>query len=129
MVHRILEAFSRRELEAPTKSLTWKEADALVRTLPPKTNLVIPKTQLAPKPRLQKTPWGRGRGALCQYRDGRARHSLHVKEFEAHWVLHIDGWNPLRHVIRHLAVDRGFKEFLHVLDVLAPSEPAALPAE
>ena len=127
-MERILDAFSGREIEPPAKILTWEEADRLVRTLPPKTNLVIPKSHLESEPLLRATQWGRGRGALRQYRDARGHQSLHVKEFDRHWVLHIDMWNPLVHTLRHLAVDRGFKTFLHLLDVLAPARPAATPA-
>jgi hypothetical protein len=116
--------------------LTWSRVESIARSLEPKTNLVVPKTVLADAPPYQRSPLGRLRGALRQFRCNRALENLHIKEFEGHWVVHVDRYNPHRHVMRHLAIDHGFRTFLHVAQLLIPptwaealdAGPAAAPA-
>lgn len=104
-------------LDHPT--LTWDDVERHVRQLPAKTNLVVPKAALGSSPPHGISGRGRKRGALRQFRDGRAHATLHIKEYEAHWVVHVDSWNPHRHLWRHLLVDRGFSQFLDIRGLLA----------
>lgn len=108
----------------------WKHVERLVLDhLPEKTNLVIPKSSLSSPPPHRRSRMGRGRGALRQYRDNRPQKSLHIKEYEDHWVVHADTWNPKSHPLRHLWVDHGYSEFLHLAHLVPLSLPAAAPAD
>ena len=112
--------------------LTWAQAEDLARRLPPRTNLVIPKSSLAETCPHASSRRGRKYGARGQFRCHRAQANLHIKEFDGHWVMHIDDWNPHHHVVRHLMVDRGYDQFLHLLDVrtwLPAVAPAATAAD
>lgn len=122
---RILEAFHEDpRLSAQGAPIRWSEAAALARALPPRTNLVVPKSRLLDPIPYARSRRGRGYGALRQFRCDAPRANLHIKEFENHWVMHVDGWNPHHHVWRHLATDRGFKQFFH----LGHLEPQPVPA-
>lgn len=99
--------------------LEWAEVEALARQLPAKSNLVVPKRVLSADPPHPSTRMGRSRGALRQFRCVNRRGNLHIKEFERHWIVHVDTWNPLRHPFRHLMVDHGFSKFLHLHEFLA----------
>ncbi len=106
----------------------WKHVEELVLNhLPEKTNLVIPKSSLSARPPFRSSRLGRSRGALKQFRDERAHRSLHIKEFEDHWVVHADVWNPKHHPVRHLWVDHGYSEFLHLVHLLPLMAPAPEP--
>jgi hypothetical protein len=106
----------------------WQHVERLVlEHLPAKTNLVIPKSSLSARPPHRSSRMGRSRGALKQFRDERAHRSLHIKEYEDHWVVHADVWNPKRHPIRHLWVDHGYSEFLHLAHLVPMPAPAASP--
>jgi len=108
--------------------LDWVEVERLARRLPKKANLVVPKGLLSAAPPFGRTRLGRKRGALRQFRCLNRRGNLHVKEFERHWVVHVDAWNPLRHPLRHLLVDHGYSTFLHLHEFLeAIAEPAPTP--
>lgn len=109
-----------------TRPVDWTEVERLARRLPGKTNLVVPKGLLASPPPYVRTRLGRPRGALRQFRCHSRRGNLHVKEFDRHWIVHVDTWNPLWHPVRHLIVDHGFSTFLHLhefLDRLAEPKP------
>lgn len=122
MARRILARFVSLENAASASGpLSWDEAEALARKLQPKTNLVVPKARLAEEPPYNRSGLGRSRGALRQFRCHRPQYNLHIKEFEQHWVLHVDRWNPHLHALRHILVDRGFKEFLHIAELSLPS--------
>lgn len=108
--------------------LDWIEVERLARRLPPKANLVVPKGVLTSSPPFSRTRLGRSRGALRQYRCLNRRGNLHVKEFERHWIVHVDTWNPLRHPVRHLMVDHGYSTFFHLHEFLAAlAEPKPVP--
>ena len=127
MANRILARFLPLEKRAPSGGkLTWSEAEQLARKLTAKTNLVVPKARLEEAPPYKRSLLGRSRGALRQYRCHRPQYNLHIKEFESHWVLHVDRWNPHLHAVRHILVDRGFKQFLHIAELAGPT-PAATP--
>lgn len=124
MVKKILQRLEEEAAIRPNQVITtWQEADRLVRTLPARVNLVIPKSSLRAGPPFKRSFYGRGRGAKRQYRDANPTASLHVKEFDAHWIIHVDDWNPHHHVVRHLMIDRGYNQFLH-LHLLPPSAAA-----
>src|SRR5687768_11846088 len=107
----------------------WNHVERLVlEHLPEKTNLVIPKSSLSARPPHRRSRMGRGRGALQQFRDERAHRSLHIKEYEDHWVVHADVWNPKHHPIRHLWVDHGYSEFLHLATLVPAVAPVPAPA-
>ncbi len=106
--------------------LTWKQAESWTRRLPEKTNLVVPRTHLPDETPYRKSALGRRRGALRQYRCHQAKGNLHIKEFEDHWVMHVDAYNPHTNMVQHLAVDRGFKTFLHLVDVLMHHEEGSV---
>src|SRR5688572_4638153 len=107
--------------------VTWEQVENLTRSLEPKTNLVVPKALLGEAPPHQQSRLGRRRGADRQYRCHRGHLNLHIKEFDTHWVVHVDRWNPHLHVVRHLLVDRGFRTFLHIAQLFDPT-PAPTPA-
>jgi len=111
-----------------SRAVDWPEVERLARRLPRKANLVVPKGVLAAPPPYSRSRLGRPRGALRQYRCLNFRGNLHVKEFERHWVVHVDSWNPLRHPVKHLLVDHGYKTFLHLHEFLeALAEPSPVP--
>ena len=95
--------------------LGWKGIEEIVRAMPARHNLVIPKDWQSERPPHELSRLGRRRGALRQYRDARPTQSLHVKEYEDRWIVHVDLWNPHHHVVRHVAVDRGYTRFVHLL--------------
>lgn len=130
MVRRILKGFRRQDDAArPLGALDWETAERMVRRLPRKTNLVLPKTNLDLPPPYPRSRRGRSRGALRQFRDQRRRYSLHVKEFARHWVLHLDRYNPHAHPLRHLAMDWGYSRFIHLLQLLdEPGRQRPVPA-
>ncbi|HLE46685.1 MAG TPA: hypothetical protein VI818_00175 [Candidatus Thermoplasmatota archaeon] len=112
----------------PTQ-LGWPEIEAIVRELPARHNLVIPKS-VTPEPPPHKTsPFGRKRGALRQFRDARPRDTLHIKEFPDRWIVHVDLWNPHHHMVRHIAIDRGYTRFIHLLHWLEHGPAAATMAQ
>jgi hypothetical protein len=98
---------------------SWTLVRELLEQLPAKMNLVIPKGSLTEAPPMRQSALGRKRGAIRQFRDARPSRSIHVKEYAGHWVCHLDAWNPHEHVVRHLMVDRGYSNFLHLFQ-LAP---------
>jgi hypothetical protein len=98
--------------------MNWSEVERMTRSLEPKTNLVVPKSVLPDAPPYKRSGLGRSRGADRQYRCHRGHFNLHIKEFLTHWVVHVDRYNPHRHVLRHLFVDHGFRAFLHVAQIL-----------
>lgn len=107
--------------------ITWATVDALVRRLPAKTNLVVSKNLLARAPPHKRTRMGRSRGALAQYRCRNATGNLHVKEFDRHWVVHVDAFHPRYHPVRHLLVDHGYNRFLHFHEVFGALARAPMP--
>lgn len=114
------------------RKMTWNEVETVTRSLRPKTNLVVPKILLRDEPPYKPSRLGRRRGAQRQYRCHRGSGNLHVKEFDGHWVVHVDAWNPHLHVVRHLLVDRGFRTFLHVAEVFmgpAAAQPVPVPVD
>ena len=119
MVHHILRSFQHLDTapHVPSK-LKWEEVEQMTRGLLPKTNLVVPKSALPEAPPYQESRLGRKRGAQRQYRCHRGHFNLHIKEFESHWVVHVDRYNPRLHVVRHLMVDHGFRAFLHIAQIL-----------
>ncbi|HLE47330.1 MAG TPA: hypothetical protein VI818_03455 [Candidatus Thermoplasmatota archaeon] len=122
MAKSFLSRFLHLEREAPAADpMSWNHAEALARKLAPKSNLVVPKARLSDAPPYPRSRLGRSRGALRQFRCHRSEYNLHIKEFEDHWVIHVDRWNPHLHAVRHILVDRGFKEFLHIAQLSAPS--------
>lgn len=131
MVRTILKGFRRHDAAArPLGALDWETVERMVRRLPRKTSLVLPKANLGVPPPYPRSRRGRPRGALRQFRDQRRRHSLHVKEFARHWVLHLDRFNPHAYPLRHLAVDWGYRRFVHLLQLLdGPSRPQPVEAE
>lgn len=48
---------------------------------------------------------GISKGAIRQYRDEKATYSLHVHEFEDHFLAHVDTFNPEYHPLAHGIVD------------------------
>jgi hypothetical protein len=98
--------------------LSWRQAESWTRVLPAKTNLIVPRENLDAAPPFDESWMGRRRGALRQYRCKRRFGNLHIKEFPDHWVMHIDSWNPHKAPVRHLAIDHGFKHFLHLWDLV-----------
>lgn len=121
-----LEAFP--EAQTGGRALSWVEIEGLARRLPAKTNLVVPKERVEPALPYARTRIGRPRGALRQFRCERARGNVHVKEYERHWVVHVDTYHPRHHPIRHILVDHGFVAMAHLDEffrVAAPT-PAAL---
>jgi len=93
----------------------WADIEEIVRDMPPRHNLVIPKSVTPEAPPHRTSPLGRKRGAIRQYRDHRPRDTLHIKEFPDRWIVHVDLWNPHHHMVRHLAIDRGYTRFIHLL--------------
>jgi hypothetical protein len=93
-------------------AVDWNHLARIARRLPPKTNLVVPKSLVPQRPPHRRTRLGRRRGAACQYRDRRARRNLHVKEYPDRWVVHVDAYNPHVHLVRHLLLDHGYNRFL-----------------
>ena len=80
-------------------------------------SLVVPKTHVEAPPPYAPSRRGRSRGAVRQYRSSNAFQNLHVKEFQGHWVLHVDTWNPHTNLMRHLMVDRGYKRYQHIDEI------------
>lgn len=107
--------------------LSWAQAEHWTRRLPAKTNLVVPRSHLPQDPPYGKSVLGRRRGASRQFRCARAKNNLHVKEFADHWVMHVDAWNPHTNMVQHLLLDHGFKQFLHVVDLLSQADEQPVP--
>lgn len=107
--------------------ISWTDVERLARSLPPRHNLVVPKSALAQKPPHRRTWLGRSRGALKQYRCDQADQNLHIKEYADRWVVHVDRWNPHKAPLRHLLTDRGFKFFVP-WELVRPM-PSPVPAE
>lgn len=105
--------------------MTWKQIEDIVRAMPARHNLVIPKASTPDAPPFRTSRLGRRRGALRQYRDDRPRHSLHIKEYADRWIVHTDDWNPHHHMVRHLAIDRGYTRFIHLPHWLEHGDRAA----
>lgn len=63
-------------------------------------NLVVPKS-VRPIIELQETFLGNKQGALRQFRHG----SLHIREYDTHYTVHMDRVSPLRNPLGHLLVD------------------------
>lgn len=97
-----------------TPRMTWNEIEHIVRAMPARHNLVVSKVSTPEPPPFTTSRLGRRRGALRQFRDDRASNSLHIKEYADRWIVHTDDWNPRHHVMRHLAVDRGYTRFIHL---------------
>ena len=95
--------------------MDWAQIESIVRDMPARHNLVIPKSVTPHAPPLRTSRLGRKRRAIRQFRDNRCRDSLHIKEYKDRWIVHVDLWNPHHHTIRHLAVDRGYTRFIHLL--------------
>lgn len=119
MVRDILQSFQHLDAapHVPSK-MTWTEVESMTRSLEPKTNLVVPKSVLPDAPPYKRSGLGRKRGAERQFRCHRGHFNLHIKEFDSHWVVHVDRYNPHLHVVRHLMVDHGFRAFLHIAQIL-----------
>ncbi len=115
------------------RRLNWTELEDLTRSLPRKTNLVIPKHAVAAPPPYRRSRLGRSRGAVRQYRDRLRHQTIHVKEYHDRFVLHVDSWNPHTNPFRHLFIDHGYKAFVHlahlahILDFVE-EQPTPVPA-
>lgn len=127
MAKKILAALEAEHSHIERAPLTWEDVERHVRALPAKTNLVIPKRAISGGPPHSESRRGRKRGALRQFRDDRASATLHIKEYDGHWVVHVDSWNPHKHLWRHLMVDRGYSRFMDVRG-LVPHLPEPVPA-
>lgn len=126
MAKKILAALDAEHAHLDHPKLTWEDVERQVRRLPAKTNLVVPKRALDAGPPHGLSARGRKRGALRQFRDERPHATLHIKEYEGHWVVHVDTWNPHKHLWRHLLVDRGYSRFLDIRGLgAAVAKPAA----
>ncbi len=112
-----------------TGRLDWGDVGELARSLPAKYNLVVPKTAVPEPPPYPTTRLGRPYGCQRQYRDGRARENLHIKEYDDRWVVHVDAFHPGKHVVRHLLVDRGYDRFVHLRQWMPHLVPPAVPAD
>jgi hypothetical protein len=44
-------------------------------------------------------------GATASYRDNKPINSVHIIEYEDHWSLHIDDYNPRHNLVKHLVDD------------------------
>lgn len=107
--------------------LDWSRAERWTRRLPPKTNLVVPRSHLDEVPPYRSSWMGRRRGAIGQYRCDRARGNLHIKEFPTHWVMHVDAFNPHRRLLHHLFIDHGYDRFFHLVDLFSWMEERPRP--
>lgn len=114
-------------MEPPRHKLSWLQLEEIARSLPRKTNLVVPREAVPDVPPYQRSRLGRPRGALRQFRCDNRSKNLHVKEYHDRWVVHVDYWNPHTNPVRHLLVDHGYKAFVHLFHVLEISNPAPTP--
>ena len=63
-------------------------------------NIIIPKA-VRPIIDLKETPLGNKRGAKRQYRYG----SLHIRDYDSHYSIHMDRVDPVSNPLGHLLVD------------------------
>jgi hypothetical protein len=63
-------------------------------------NIIVPKA-VRPIIDLQETPLGNKKGANKQYRCG----SLHIRDYDTHYTVHLDAVDPLSNPLGHLLVD------------------------
>ena len=63
-------------------------------------NIVVPKS-VRPIIELKETALGGKKGAKRQFRYGR----LHIREYDAHYTVHMDRVDPLKNPLGHLLVD------------------------
>jgi hypothetical protein len=63
-------------------------------------NIIVPKA-VRPIIDLKETPLGSKKGANKQYRYG----NLHIRDYDAHYSVHIDTVDPLSNPLGHLLVD------------------------
>ena len=52
-------------------------------------------------PFFHETTLGLSKGAIHQYRDDRATHTLHIHEFPDYFLAHVDIFNPEYHPVAH----------------------------
>jgi hypothetical protein len=63
-------------------------------------NIIVPKA-VRPIIDLKETPLGSKKGANKQYRYG----SLHIRDYDTHYTVHMDRVDPLSNPLGHLLVD------------------------
>lgn len=63
-------------------------------------NIIVPKS-VRPIIEIKETVIGGKKGARKQYRYGR----LHIREYDAHYTVHMDRVDPLRNPLGHLVID------------------------
>jgi hypothetical protein len=63
-------------------------------------NIIVPKA-VRPIIDLKETPLGSKKGANKQYRCG----SLHIRDYDTHYTVHMDRVDPLSNPLGHLLVD------------------------
>lgn len=63
-------------------------------------NIIVPKA-VRPIIDLKETPLGSRKGANKQYRSG----SLHIRDYDTHYTVHMDTVDPLSNPLGHLLVD------------------------
>jgi hypothetical protein len=63
-------------------------------------NIIVPKA-VRPIIDLKETPLGSKKGANKQYRCG----SLHIRDYDTHYTVHMDKVDPLSNPLGHLLVD------------------------
>ena len=63
-------------------------------------NIIVPKA-VRPIIDLKETPLGSRKGANKQYRSG----SLHIRDYDTHYSVHMDTVDPLSNSLGHLLVD------------------------
>lgn len=83
---------------------TWREYEEQVRSLPPTTNIELPK-QVDVPPHFFESRLASDKGAKTSYRENRPQNSLHLREYDDQYTVHVDRFNPHHHPIRHAVYD------------------------
>ncbi len=89
---------------------SWETALAIVRYVLPDAEVTVPKRAepLLPEDlplRRSNVPWSIHKGARRVYREDRPGAHVQIREYDDHWTVQRDRYNPHYRPVRHVALD------------------------
>ena len=89
---------------------SWETAQAIVRYVLPDAEVTVPKRAEPLLPddlplRRSNVPWSIHKGARRVYREDRPGSHVQIREYDDHWTVQRDRYNPHYRPVRHVALD------------------------